>query len=226
MSTRVLQGELLSSALDKGFRIACIPFIATSPLPPAAIRDRIAELGSRQLITLFTSPQGVINTFAQLPHRPDWKAFAISGATRTYLLKHLPADAILAHAIDARSLVPLIMQAPGVERLTFFCGRQHSPVLPDALRASGVAVEEVLVYETQLTPQKVTQDYDAYLFFSPSAVRSFFIHNTIPAGRTAIAIGATTANALQQLHVDRVLTAAFPDEAHVLEQMYTIFESI
>ena len=58
--------------------------------------------------------------------------------------------------------------------VTFFCGNQRRDTLPDKVRAAGIKVEELVVYETVELPLKVTDHYDAILFYSPSGVRSFF----------------------------------------------------
>ena len=42
-----------------------------------------------------------------------------------------------------------------------------------------LSVDEVIVYKTIETPKVLTKQYDGILFFSPSAVKSFFSKNSI-----------------------------------------------
>ena len=63
----------------------------------------------------------------------------------------------------------------------FFCGNLRRNDLPDALRQKGITVREITVYQTSLTPVTIEKEYDAVLFFSPSAAESFFSKNSLPA---------------------------------------------
>jgi uroporphyrinogen-III synthase len=81
------------------------------------------------------------------------------------------------------------------------------------------------VYETTLVPHVITQPYDGILFFSPSAVHSFFLTNKIAAQTQVFAIGATTAGALQNYTANPVLTAVKTGKEELVQQMIRHFQS-
>ena len=54
------------------------------------------------------------------------------------------------------------------------------------------------VYTTKQRPKKIAQQCDGILFFSPSAVHSFFSANTINTSTHCFCIGPTTARAVAQ----------------------------
>ena len=76
----------------------------------------------------------------------------------------------------------------------FLCGDMRREELPGILNEKGISYREVHVYETALNAVSFETDYDAYLFFSPSAVKSYLMKNSHNSG-TAYCIGPTTAAA-------------------------------
>lgn len=224
LATRNITQALIDAAVIRGFHIDCMPFIATAPVAEAAIAQQIRDYAQQRLTTIFTSVQAVNATFRYITVVPDWTAFAIAGATSTCLSRYLGVDAILGAAIDARRLAPMILAQKHIDNIVFFCGNRRSSVIPDALSRQQIRLEELVVYTTTETPQVLNKRYDAYLFFSPSAVQSFFKLHKIPVNSPAVAIGASTADCLRQFGVATVLTADFPDQEHVLDTLYSFFE--
>jgi uroporphyrinogen-III synthase len=88
----------------------------------------------------------------------------------------------------------------------FFCGNQRRPELPQALQAAGLTVEEYVVYTTHAVPHKLESDFNGILFFSPSAVRSFFAVNPVSRHTVLFAIGQTTARELGLHCSNKVVT--------------------
>ena len=77
-------------------------------------------------------------------------------------------------ANDAVSLAELIAEDRFVDEVIFFCGDQRRDELPEILRQHEVVVNEIVVYQTIAVPHKIEKQYHGILFFSPSAVQSFF----------------------------------------------------
>ena len=65
------------------------------------------------------------------------------------------------------------------------------------LKKNGRKLKEVLVYKTELVHHQVARQFDGILFFSPSAVDSFFHSNKLAKEVVLFAIGATTAAAIK-----------------------------
>jgi len=91
------------------------------------------------------------------------------------------------------------------------------------LNNAGINVSEIVVYETVALTQKMTRHYDAILFFSPSAVESFFAKNKTTDDVVFFAIGNTTANAITQFAANKIIKATSPGKETLVEQMIEYF---
>ncbi|MCC8142570.1 MAG: uroporphyrinogen-III synthase [Tannerellaceae bacterium] len=63
------------------------------------------------------------------------------------------------------------------ESYYFFCGQRRLNEIPERLSGAAISYKEVIVYETELTPQTLEKTYEGILFYSPSGVESFFSAN-------------------------------------------------
>jgi uroporphyrinogen-III synthase len=91
--------------------------------------------------------------------------------------------------------------------------------LPAGLLAAGFDVKEFVVYETVSTPHKINREYGSILFFSPSAVDSFFSVNQWNSKLVAVSIGHTTSEALKNAGVENILVANEPNELSMLARL-------
>jgi uroporphyrinogen-III synthase len=89
--------------------------------------------------------------------------------------------------------------------------------LPKALKEAGVKFNEIQVYETILTPQKIKTTPDAILFFSPSGVESYLKDNKIKK-ELCFCIGETTASALEKI-CKNIIVADQPSVENVIEDV-------
>jgi len=85
-----------------------------------------------------------------------------------------------------------------------------------------VDVEEVVVYDTISSPQRLTGSYDGILFYSPSMVRSFFEANVWTPGTAAFAIGKSTAAELVKKGVSNVHIPKHPDKFELFKMSIDI----
>ena len=136
--------------------------------------------------------------------------FCISGNTKTEVLSaRFLTGPVTGEAGHAAGLADIIRSA-GVKEVIFFCSRIRRDELPSLLRAADIKVHEVIVYDTQETPLAVNTDYDAVLFFSPSAVNSFFSVNHLKPETVCFTIGNTTSEVLSGFTRNRTLTSPSP----------------
>jgi uroporphyrinogen-III synthase len=173
---------------------------------------------------LFTSAHAVAAVGAHIS-QPAWQIFCLSGKTQTALLEHFSEDNIIATAPNAMALVPKIMAAKPVGEYVFFCGNKHLNILPAAFLANHISLTKVVVYETLLSPKRINDPYDGILFFSPSAVESFFGINRTDARTVCFAIGETTANVLREFTNNPVITAGFPDMENMVGEVKNYFKT-
>jgi uroporphyrinogen-III synthase len=123
---------------------------------------------------------------------------------------------VIAYTGYASDLAEIITLIYANESFTFFSGNLRKETLPKALKEAKIKFNEIQVYETTLTPQKVKVTVEAILFFSPSGVESYLKENTIKK-ELCFCIGETTADALPKT-VKNIIIAAQPSIEDVIEE--------
>jgi uroporphyrinogen III methyltransferase/synthase len=176
------QASGLALALeDLGARIVQAPVIGIEPIPGPSLNPAPYDL------VCLTSPNGVSGLFERLDDgtHPAGDARALAGTrvaaigpgTAAALAEHgVTADIIPKHFV-AESLVQALAGVP-VERALVAGAKEARDVLPDALRARGVQVEVLALYETVADPLSpsalaAAQTADYIIFTSSSTVRFF-----------------------------------------------------
>ncbi|MXN92740.1 uroporphyrinogen-III synthase [Flavobacterium sp. Sd200] len=149
----------------------------------------------------------------------DSAVFCVGRKTKELIEKS--GYSVLAYADNAGELANIIINDYRDESFTFFCGSQRLNILPDALKQADVEFTEAEVYQTVLTPHKITSHLDGILFFSPSAVESYLSANAITT-ETCFCIGATTAAALKGI-TNNVVVANKPSVENVIVQVRSYF---
>jgi uroporphyrinogen-III synthase len=194
-----------------------IPFIQTEWNPDEYTRGRIVVYASESHTVIFTSSNAVKAVTSVLQTRPDWKIYCVGAGTRKRIAAFFGESAILDEAANAEDLSEKIIGQRLATSVIFFCGDQRRNLLPDKLRQYGIGLQEMTVYQTQLTPVALEKKYDAILFFSPTAVTSFFTLNKPSAPTVLFALGETTAAAIRRVADNEVLVSPNPDKEFLLQ---------
>ena len=129
---------------------------------------------------------------------------------------------VIAYTGYAADLAEIISLIYGKEKFTFFSGNLRRDTLPEALSNAAVSYNEIQVYDTVLTPQKVSGSFDGILFFSPSGVESYLKENKIT-NQTCFCIGTTTADALENI-TNNVIIANQPTVENVIIQCINYYK--
>ena len=116
--------------------------------------------------------------------------FCVGEKTKTLLEKATIPVKVACN--NAKALAQHIVQHYNNKAFTFFSGNIRREELPNILKENQVDFEEVVVYKTLETNEEIKGIFDAILFFSPSAVRSFFKQNSAKDAQL-FCIGNTTA---------------------------------
>jgi len=167
-----------------------------------------------QTLLIFTSENGVI-----LLPSIDLSGAPIAclpGKTLDAVREKFQEAQVVCTAKNAKDLARAIIADGRFSKAIFFCALDHRPELPQMLREAGIVLTEVPVYSSTGTPMVVDTAFDAILFFSPSAVDSFFAINTLPPGAVCFAIGETTAGAVRGYTDRRVVISPFPTQKDLL----------
>ena len=108
------------------------------------------------------------------------------------------------------------------ESYTFFSGNLRKETLPKALKEANIPFNEIQVYETTLTPNKLNVAVEGLLFFSPSGVESYLLDNKIKK-EVCFCIGETTAEALVSI-TKNVIIAESPSIEEVIFEVIEKFK--
>lgn len=220
LSTRALSRSSVTKAAEAGIIIDVEPFIRVRAVDDMLLKENIRQLSGKPLTVIFTSEQAVSSVFSQISIQPQWRIFCISGATKTAVSALMPESAIIATADYGAELATKILSEKATTRdLCFFCGNKRLNTIPEALRAAAIPFQEFVVYKTELRARKISRHYDGILFYSPSAVESFFSLNNIPEDTILFSIGKTTGKALKNHTGNRVIICETPDTDLLINQI-------
>lgn len=223
LSTRPLRQSLLDEAAANDIYIDTISFIHTEPINDPQLQQEISLLLDREIIAVFTSMNAVDAVTDNMRHRkPNWKVFCIGDATGNLVSRYFGEAAITGTAQSAGELADVIINS-GVKELVFFCGNQRRPELPEKLAKNKISVKELTVYRTITTPTKIEKNYNGILFFSPSAVESFFSANTINSYTVLFAIGNTTGDTIRKFTGNAVITSNAPGKEELARNAIEYF---
>lgn len=217
LSTRLLDETLTAKAAEYNLLIDSVSFIETKYLQDDVLTAQLHTLGAQELIAVFTSMNAVNAVAEKLVAPPHWKIYCTGGITKEYAIKFFGEHAVAATAKNATTLAEKMVAAPLDKPIVFFCGDQRLNELPETLQKNGKTIEEVVVYTTNQTPLYIEKNYDSILFFSPSAVHSFFSLNTIPTDCILFSIGQTTTATIRSYCTNRIITSEWPGKESMME---------
>ncbi len=224
LSTRPLNKSLVQEAKVVGISIDELSFIDTEPIQDIATQQEIEQAYLQSSTVVFTSMNAVDAVLAwQDGQQPDWVIYCMGNTTKLLLKENFGEHSVAGTASSAAELAELIAEESDIDEVIFFCGEQRRDELPAILRSKGIEVHEIIVYETSHTPHKVSKDYRAILFYSPSAVSSFFSNNKVPAQTILFAIGNTTAKTIQQYCNNTIIIGKEPGKEELVRQAMEYF---
>jgi uroporphyrinogen-III synthase len=224
LSTRPLNKSLVQEANAGGISIDELSFIETEAIQDIATQQEIEQAYLQSSTVVFTSMNAVDAVVAwQDGQLPDWVIYCMGNTTKQKLKENFGDHSVVGTANNAAELAELIAEESDTEEVIFFCGEQRRDELPAILRNKGIEVQEIIVYETIHTPHKISKDYQAILFYSPSAVSSFFSNNKIPEQTILFAIGNTTAKTIQQYCNNTIIVGKAPGKEELVRQAMEYF---
>lgn len=223
LTTRPLSDELIAEAKQQGILINTVSFIETEPIQTTEVTEEIEAALLLQTTVVFTSMNAVEAVVDYMQdQQPDWQIYCIGHTTQLLIEKHFGKDCIIGTADNALALADRIIEDELCEELVFFCGDQRRAELPDMLFAAGILVTEVTVYKTRAVHHEIKETYAGVLFYSPSAVESFFYNNRLTMGSLAFAIGETTATAIRKFCQNRIVLADKPGKESLAKKAIDI----
>ncbi len=221
LSTRSLNPDLILRAQDCNIRITEVPFIIIESIDSVELQQEIEVAYQLDTTVIFTSKNSVEAVGAYLDIFPSWKIYCIGHATRDVVIAYFGEEYIAGIADYGEDLAELII-ADEVKDVIFFCGNKRRDILPDKLSKAGINVQEITVYQNVSNPVKLDEEFLGILFFSPSAVESFFKNNKL-GNAVTFAIGNTTADAISKYTNNKIIITPSPDPELMLDLVIEYF---
>ena len=210
LSTKTLLSNQKQELLNANFDLIEVDFIKTenSNFDLKGINDNL----------IFTS-QNAAQSVLQHPNCSALKSKNVyCVGLKTKIILSESGFNVVAYTGYASDLAEIITLIYSNESYTFFSGNLRKETLPKALSEANVKYNEIQVYETTLTPQKIKTTVDGILFFSPSGVESYLKDNKIK-NEICFCIGNTTAEALEKNKVKNIVIANQPSVEDVIEDV-------
>lgn len=236
LSTRPLDPSLKEVAAGRGILLESLPFIETTAVIEEGLCRKIAALAGEAGVIAFTSmnaADAVAGCLARSagddpgagsgPTSIPGRIFCIGSATKQRVIEHFGEASIAGTADSAAALAETIIGQGNIEEVVFFCSDQRRDELPKQLWDGGIRVKEYVVYHTKATPHQIWETYDGIVFFSPSAVNSFFSVNTLPVETLLFAIGHTTAEAIRECCINPVIISDSTGKDALIRQVIDHF---
>lgn len=221
LSTKILLSPQKQALLNAGFSVTEANFIKTEnsdfdfPSSGGVSEGRGGlKINDNLIFTSQNAAQSVL-LHPKCSVLKSKNVFCVGLKTKALLEENgFNVDVYVDYASDLAEIITLIYSN---ESFTFFSGNLRKETLPKALKAAKVNFNEIQVYETTLTPQKIKNSVDGILFFSPSAVESFLKDNKIK-NEICFCIGNTTAEALGKT-TRNIIVADQPSVENVIEDV-------
>lgn len=223
LSTRPISEALINEAGAKGIQVDVLSFIETITIDTEELKECIYEYSKQACVVIFTSMNAVEAVTAQLHSKiPQWKIFCMGNTTKNLVENYFGNNAIVSTASNATDLADEVIewnkQQANTPSVVFFCGHQRRDELPGKLKGVNIEVKEIVTYKTIETPHTINKNYDGILFFSPSAVNSFFANNKANENTVLFAIGETTANTIKGYCNNKIVISKTPAKDELLKQ--------
>lgn len=223
LSTRPVGKALTDKAAQFDIIIDEISFINTEEIIDDTLAEKIERLSRENINAVFTSMNAVEAVRKFVPLNSSWKIFCIGNTTKKLVKDIFGESNLSGTGNNAIELADNIVSDKGIKKVYFFCGDQRRDELPGKLKDNDIDLEELAVYKTIETSKPVSKKYAGILFFSPSAVKSYFNKNCIDNSTQLFAIGSTTADALKPFTQQPVIIADFPGKKNLVEQAINYF---
>jgi uroporphyrinogen-III synthase len=232
LSTKKLEPSLIEHANQKGIEIIEQEAIQIRPILTKEKWEELFHIiEDKKEFIVFTSSNAVFAVKKYLtdyinPFVTGWKIFCLSGKTKEALDEYLELfGSIIDTSENAKDLANKIITKE-VSEVVFFCGNKRRDELPAVLNNAGIKVTEVVVYETIETPTAETKEMDAVLFFSPTAVESFFSVNELPEQTVCFAIGQTTAKSIADFTNNKIIVSELPRQETIIASVEFYFQNM
>lgn len=208
----ILSTKKLSQTQRELFSNTKINCVESSFIQTESIEFTIQKIHQNLIFSSQNAVQSILKS-SYAEQLKSHKVFCVGIKTKNLLEEN--GFEVVAYTDYASDLAEIITLVYSDESYTFFCGNLRRDTLPEALLEFGIEFQEIKVYQTTLTSNKISTPFDGILFFSPSAIESFLQQNSIKK-EICFCIGETTAEALENITQNIVIA-----EQPIVEEVIT-----
>ena len=174
---------------------------------------------------IFTSQNAVKIAFSNSKIKPlleGKKYFCVGEKTKCILEEN--GQKVIKKAQNSAELAHFLEKNYKNEAFSFLCGKRRRLEIESFFYTNNSNSEVVEIYDTLLTSKTFNSKFDGILFFSPSAVLSFFQTNLWNPKTHGFCIGKTTASALEN-YTKNFSIAKEPNEMEVFLSIYNYYKT-
>ena len=208
LTTKKISPHFKDRLIQHGMSLISHPFIQIESLP--------ISISKVQPILIFTSQNAVNIAFESVEIKKQIhgkNCFCVGEKTKSLLEEK--GQKVIKMCQNSSDLAQFIAKNHENDSFSFFCGKQRRPEIETILHQKKIVLAIHELYQTNLTPHHFQMHFDGVLFFSPSAVTSFFMENSWSDHMHGFCIGTTTASELAK-YTPQFSTAKQPSESHLL----------
>lgn len=192
--TKKIDGDFLSEHLSKDILTESQSFISTQT-------QKVEPYPLENLSVIFTSSNGV-NAFFENQFSLYNTLYIYSVGKKTEKALNMFGFQSTKVKKNAAELANYLKENKSKEHFIHFGGNLSLDIFND----EKVEYQKEIIYQTKLLYPKVTQNYHAIVFFSPSGVESFMKNNSLE-NRMIFSIGETTSKTLKKYTKNRIFTS-------------------
>ena len=134
------------------------------------------------------------------------------------VLSELSNDIFISKEKNAKSLAELVNENCKEKAVVYLKGDKSLNTLQTEIDSEKIQLFKTEVYRNLPIAQKLSADFDAYLFFSPSGIESFIeAGNLIPASALVFTIGHTSGNRAKQIFTNQIIESPVQEEKAFVE---------
>lgn len=226
LSTSNTSDVLSELQCQENFEIDEIELIRTGSCITKEQEVFLTALFTQNVAVAFTS-MNAVEAVGKLAGaiKATWLVYCIGEKTLEFVMNYFPRATIQGTAHNASALGEVIVSENITEKLYFFCGNIRRDDLPNKIASSKIILEEILVYNTTMLNKTIEKTYNGILFYSPSAVESFFSVNKISETVIIFAIGKTTAESTEKFCENKIIIGNVSSKKALLQTSIDYFQN-
>lgn len=191
LATKILSENLKIRLLHHGFSVVEYPFIHVIPL-----NVKVEKIHEHVIFTSQNAVRLAYDNHTLQPLLANKKFHCVGEKTAAMLIEK--GGNVLSKAANAKALGQYLSTHFKTDSFSFLCGQMRMSDLENQFKIESRMedFEVIEVYHTELQPKTIEGHFNGILFYSPSAVKSFFLKNRVPESVHCFCIGPTTAKSL------------------------------